>query len=101
MGNPLYKPRPERWQFSLRGLFIVTTLAAILAATVLPKLLAAYLEWEGQTVVHSRLVILGNGSDGPGWFEFSGLIECEGDPPLPSELYRGKLTHHSNFLDVD
>ena len=43
MASPLYKPRPEPWpQFTLRGLLIVTMLAGVLSATVLPK---AYWEW--------------------------------------------------------
>jgi len=44
--TPLYHPRPERWpQVSLRGLMIMVTLSAILAATVLPQAVAAFLEW--------------------------------------------------------
>ena len=43
MGNPLYEPRPERWpQFSLRGLLIVVTLAALLAQWAANK----YQEWQ-------------------------------------------------------
>jgi len=42
MEFPLYKPRPERWpQFTLRGLFFATTLAALLA----PWAIAQYREW--------------------------------------------------------
>lgn len=43
MAQSLYKPRPDRWsQFSVRTLFSLTTVSAILAATVLPGAIAAY-----------------------------------------------------------
>jgi len=44
--TPFYHPRPERWpQFSLRGLFFATTLAAVLSGTVLPEAVEAIRAW--------------------------------------------------------
>jgi hypothetical protein len=46
MISTLYHPRPERWpQFTLRDLFILTLLSAVLAATVLPGAVEAYCDW--------------------------------------------------------
>jgi len=43
MAASLYTPRPACWfQFSLRGLLLLTTVSAILTATVLPSAIATY-----------------------------------------------------------
>jgi hypothetical protein len=44
----LYQPRPERWpQFTLRGLFVVVTLAALL----MPWAVAEYRAWQARRAV--------------------------------------------------
>ena len=79
----LYHPRPERWpQFTLRGLMIVTTLACILAAWVLPGAVAAFQEWMRPKPDFDALIELIQSTITPttGWDEPDGDSPPQIDP---------------------